>query len=66
MVTTGDKIREARKRRCWSAQEFASHMGVSLQTVYRWEWGSSRPPKAKMQAVALALGVTVASLVEDA
>lgn len=62
MVIDGDKVREARERRSWTASEFAGNVGVSLQTVYRWEWGQTRPSRAKAQAIALALGVTLASI----
>lgn len=66
MVISGYKVREARLRRSWTAQEFARHMGVSLQTVYRWEWGTSKPPRDKAQAIALTLGVALSSLAGDA
>ena len=37
-------------------------MGVSLQTIYRWEWGVSRVNPRKAQALALVLGVAVSDL----
>jgi transcriptional regulator with XRE-family HTH domain len=62
MRIDGSKVRVARERRGWAAAEFAGHIGVSLQTVYRWEWGKAQPSAKKAQAIALALGVTLASI----
>lgn len=62
MVISGERVREARQRRSWSAEQLAKHMDVSLQTVYRWEWGESTPPRTRAQQLALVLGVSIDSL----
>lgn len=59
----GTSIRSARQRRHWSAQDFAHRLGVSITTVYRWEWGEVRRlSERKAQAIALELGVTLESI----
>lgn len=65
MVIAGERVREARERRGWGAPILAHHMGVTPQTVYRWEWGETQPSARKAQELALVLGVTLASLASN-
>lgn len=37
------ELREYRRQNALSAQSFASKLGVSMMTVYRWENGKSTP-----------------------
>ena len=39
----GKKIRELREAMDLSQQQFAVELDVSVQTVYRWEAGKSKP-----------------------
>lgn len=41
-------VRAHRKRVGMSAEQYAKLLGVSMQTVYHWEQGKSRPRKSQM------------------
>lgn len=54
-----DEIRQLREDRGLSQQDFATKLGVSVQTVHRWETGKSRPSRlalAKLRELAGAVG----------
>ena len=42
-MTTGEKIREARKKRGLTQQQLADELGVHRVTVVRWESGAREP-----------------------
>ena len=44
-------VRNHRKRLGLSAEEYAKLLGVSMQTVYHWEQGKSRPRQAQLAAL---------------
>lgn len=46
-------IRTHRKRLGFSAEHYAKILGVSMQTVYHWEQGKSRPRQAQLQRLAV-------------
>ena len=46
-------IRAHRKRLGFSAEHYAKLLGVSMQTVYHWEQGKSRPRQAQLQRLAI-------------
>lgn len=46
-------IRSHRKRLGFSAEHYAKILGVSMQTVYHWEQGKSRPRQAQLQRLAV-------------
>lgn len=60
--TTGELIRHAREQRSLTVPDLAKRLGVSNQTLYRWEWDAVSVSDAKLQAVALALHVPIGSL----
>ena len=47
-------VRSHRKRLKLSAEEYAKLVGVSMQTIYHWEQGKSRPRKSQLAALVTA------------
>ena len=45
----GEKITRLRKQREWSQEELASQLGISRQSVSKWESGASIPDLDKMR-----------------
>ena len=43
MTELADKIRQCRELKCWSQEQLARELGVSLNTVQRWEAGKNQP-----------------------
>jgi DNA-binding transcriptional regulator YiaG len=50
-------VKAQRKRLGLSAEAFAKLIGVSLQTIYKWEQGKSRPRAAQVAAFAAVRGI---------
>ena len=44
-------VRAHRKRLRLSAEEYSKLVGVSMQTIYHWEQGKSRPRRSQMAAL---------------
>jgi transcriptional regulator with XRE-family HTH domain len=62
-VSIGERVREERERRGWSARTLAQHAGVSHAYVSHLEAGQySRPGIEKLGRIAGALGVKLESL----
>lgn len=57
-MALGAKIRELRKSAGMSQQEIASHVGVSVDTVRRWEAGRYVPRANELARLAFALKLT--------
>ena len=49
MSILSDKIKECRNLKGWSQENLARHLGVSLQTVHRWETGRTIPSPLAME-----------------
>jgi len=62
----GDRLRRARKRAGLTQEALAQRLAVGPQTVYRWEAGRARPPKARLPVIARALGVDLSLLAAGA
>ena len=43
MERLADKLRYCRIRKGWTQEQLARNIGVSLNTVHRWESGKNRP-----------------------
>jgi putative transcriptional regulator len=43
MEEVGDKLKNLRKLKGWSQEQLARELGVSLNTVQRWETGRNKP-----------------------
>lgn len=62
----GGLLTSLRRARGWSQPEFAARVGVSQQTVSRWEQGASRPRFKELPALAAILETELTSLEEAA
>jgi transcriptional regulator with XRE-family HTH domain len=49
MTKLGDKIRQCRKLKGWTQEQLARTIGVSLNTVQRWESGKTHPSPLAME-----------------
>ena len=58
----GGRIRMYREKRAMSRNEFAEHMSVSVQSVYRWESGERIPDVISLMEMARILGVNMNQL----
>ena len=61
-LTIGENIRNYRKKNDLTQEAFADRLGVSCQSVSRWENGSFYPDLELIPAIAETLGVTVDTL----
>ena len=66
MMDISEKIRILRKNRDMSQGELAKAVGVSLDTVSRWEKGKRSPRYEDIVSLALAFGVSVSALMGEA
>ncbi len=41
MMTLAEKVMLLRKQRGWSQEELAEHLGISRQSISKWESGGS-------------------------
>ncbi len=60
-----DRLRRLRKNAGINQEELAELTGVSIMTVRRWEWGERSPRVDEVKALAKALGVSEADLLND-
>lgn len=60
-----DKIIQLRKKAGWSQEELAEQLGVSRQSVSKWEGAQSIPDLNKILAISQLFGVSVDYLVKD-
>lgn len=60
-----DKIIQLRKKAGWSQEELAGQLGVSRQSVSKWEGAQSIPDLNKIIAMSQLFGVSVDYLVKD-
>ena len=60
-----DKIIKLRKRYGYTQETFAGEVGVSRQSVYKWENGSSYPEVEKLLKIARTLFITVDDLLNE-
>lgn len=60
-----DKIIENRKRNGWSQEELADRLGVSRQSVSKWESAQSVPDMKRILQLAELFGVTTDYLLKD-
>ena len=60
-----DKIINLRKREGWSQEELADRLGVSRQSISKWEGAQSIPDMKKILAMADLFGVSTDYLLRD-
>ena len=67
-MTLGERIAEKRKENGLSQEALGEELGVSRQSVYKWESGSALPEIEKLIAMSRLFGVTIGWLlgVEEA
>jgi transcriptional regulator with XRE-family HTH domain len=61
----GDRLKDARKAKRMTLQEIADALGVSLNTVWRWEAGRQSPPDDQKKLIANILDVSVSYLLGE-
>ena len=61
-IAIGEKIRKLRRDRNLTQEEVASHLGISFQSVSKWERGDGYPDITLLPALANYFGVTVDEL----
>lgn len=64
-MTLSEKIIALRRQQDWSQEELAEHMGVSRQSVSKWESGASVPELDQIVQLCRLFGVTADALVRD-
>lgn len=65
MMILADKITELRKKNGWSQEDLASQLGVSRQSVSKWESGQSIPDLERILRMSEIFGVTTDHLLKD-
>ena len=46
-----DQLKHLRKNNGWSQEDLARNLGVSLNTVQRWEMGKNKPSKLAIEKI---------------
>jgi len=64
-MTFSEKIFELRKSRGWSQEELAERLGVTRQSVSKWEGGDSVPDVDKIVDLSELFGVSTDYLLKD-
>ena len=60
-----EKLMKLRKRKAWSQEEFAEKIGVTRQTVSKWELGQTTPDAEKLSKIAALFGISPNDLLDD-
>lgn len=63
-MTFAEKLIELRKSRGWSQEELGDKLGVTRQTVSKWELGSTTPEMEKISAMSELFGITTDELIK--
>lgn len=63
--TFGNRLKQLRKSKGLNQTQLAEKIGVSLLTLFRWEKGERAPRVDEVKALAKALGVSEADLLND-
>lgn len=61
----GERLRTLRLQRDWTQSQLATMLGVSRNTVNRWEMGDRRPSTKMLDKLARMLKVTIQALLHD-
>lgn len=62
-MTFAEKLMELRKQRGWSQEELGERLGVTRQTVSKWELGLTTPEMEKLAAMGELFGISLDELV---
>ena len=63
-MTFAEKLIGLRKNRGWSQEELGEKLGVTRQTVSKWELGSTTPEMEKIAAMSEIFGITTDELIK--
>lgn len=63
-MTFAEKITELRKQRGWSQEELGERLGVTRQTISKWELGMTTPEMEKLAAMSELFGISLDELVK--
>lgn len=63
-MTFAEKLMELRRQRGWSQEELGDKLGVTRQTVSKWELGSTTPEMEKLAAISDLFGITTDELIK--
>ena len=63
VLVLDDKIKRRRIEQNINVKDFADSLGVSFQTIYRWESGERIPDTAMLLRIAETLNITIDELV---
>ena len=64
-MSLGDKIAELRRQRGWSQENLAERLGVTRQSVSKWESGACDPSTTNLIALANLYGLTAEELLQE-
>lgn len=64
-MTTGQRIKTARKKEGLTQKELGEKLGITYQTVAQWENDLRNPKRETLQRIAAALGVSAQDLTDD-
>lgn len=64
-MNTGERLSELRKGHGLSQEELAERLGVTRQSVYRWENGGATPSGKNLRMIAECYQIPVEDLMED-
>lgn len=64
IMTFAEKLTELRKQHGWSQEELGFKLGVTRQTVSKWELGSTTPEMEKLAAMSDLFGITTDELIK--
>lgn len=65
-MTFAEKLTELRKQKGWSQEELGFKLGVTRQTVSKWELGSTTPEMEKLAAMSELFNITTDELIKGA
>lgn len=63
-MTFDEKLMNLRKSRGWSQEELGEKLGVTRQTVSKWELGATTPEMEKLAAMSELFGISVDELIK--
>ncbi|MDE7398308.1 MAG: helix-turn-helix domain-containing protein [Oscillospiraceae bacterium] len=63
-MSFAEKLMELRKQKGWSQEELGDKLGVTRQTVSKWELGATTPEMEKLAAISDLFGITTDELIK--
>lgn len=63
-MTFAEKLTELRRQKGWSQEELGYKLGVTRQTVSKWELGTTTPEMEKLAAMSELFGITTDELIK--